>query len=120
MIRAGRDGGGKQEGAPLPQEALPAAGGFARLDQIWILTVGTTVTHDAVFHDVSGALRVFIDHARRDNFANIRNFTHGDNFLNIRVRTVSVRFHRSGVAGNVGWNLVSHGGCTQAAEGQND
>src|SRR5471032_1637334 len=86
VVLAGGGGGG----TPLPQEALLAAGGFTGVDQAGRLTVGTTVTHDAVFHDMPGALRVFIDHARRNNFANIRNFTHGDNVLNVRVRTVSV------------------------------
>ncbi|MNJ00307.1 hypothetical protein D3C73_1596060 [compost metagenome] len=53
------------------------------------------------------ALRVLIGHARRDHFADVRDFAHGDDFGDVQVLRVTVLFNRN-LLGAAVCNFVGH------------
>ena len=102
----------------LPQEQFLAAN---KILLTKLLSVRATVAHDMVIKNMALAVRIFIFHLDRYNFAYFWDVTHGHDFGDVQVGAVSVVLNdRCVPASYVSRGFVGQGGGgAQAAEGHN-
>ena len=84
-----------------------------------LLAVRATIAHYLIVKNMTLALRIFIFHLHRYNFADFWNAAHGQNFGHIQVSAVGVVLNDRGVlAGQFSRGFVRQGGGgAQAAQG---
>ena len=84
-----------------------------------LLAVRATIAHYLIVKNMTLALRIFIFHLHRYNFADFWNAAHGQDFGHIQVRAIGVVLDNRGVlAGQFSRGFVRQGsGGAQAAQG---